>query len=226
MRRWWLRVLVVAACGSTPSAATRARGPSAGAATAPPSAPARTQASAAPAAPSAAQPSEGAGASETTDSGAPIVAEGNWSKATGHVEITGGRTVTIEGVGFAVSAAGITSVNFADSAHSYAIGLTVSTGEDSGVAIVAPNLITGGTFGKECQVNVTRNEPAELAGTFSCTNAEAADPADEQTFTRRHQGDFRPRPERRPFGRAADGPSLRSALPVVVCDSRARNRRR
>jgi hypothetical protein len=124
----------------------------------------------------------------------PAVVDGNWTKAVGHLEITGGRTLTLDGLGAAFSMGGLTSVSFADEAHTFLVAMTISNGEESGVAISGQNLIAGGTFGKDCQVNVTKREPAELAGTFSCTNVDAADPAKGETFKVTLNGTFSAKP--------------------------------
>ena len=104
------------------------------------------------------------------------VADGTYTKGKAHVELTGDKTATLDmnGTGFAAGGSG--AFSYADTTAQLSVSIVLGP-QDTGLAIAGKDIITGGTWGKECELKVTRNDSGGVAGEFSCPNVEAADPS-------------------------------------------------
>ena len=149
---WLLSAVLVAACGSAAPGSTAETGPGDGnqAVDSPTDAPA---------------PAGGIDA--------PAIADALYMSGTAHVEVSGGRSLTMDATlvpGASMSTGGTTLLLYGAGEGQDAIVISISNGPDTGLAmtITAPQLTTGGDGTSGCGFDVTQNDAAGLAGTFSC----------------------------------------------------------
>lgn len=98
------------------------------------------------------------------------VVVGNYSQGNGHVDITGGRSESMDfnAAGGASSPDG-TFATFTSADGQSTMTITVSEKQnETGVAVSVNGLTTGGGFGDKCSIDVTKNDASELSGTFEC----------------------------------------------------------
>jgi hypothetical protein len=124
-------------------------------------------------------PTQPAGGGGGANAGIPTIADGAYKSGTAHVEVSGGRTDTFDGS----AAGGITSggntilvfsstdnqkvvqISFLAPGQTGAGGVSVSTNVGGSV------FSTGGGWGSECQIKVTRNNASGVSGEFTCQDA-------------------------------------------------------
>jgi hypothetical protein len=159
-------VLVLSACGGAANAPI-ASGTSTVAATATPI-------------PTTAPVGGGGGA----NAGIPAIADGSFQSGKVHVEVSGGgknETLDIDRLsGATTSGSAFLVYTTADVQKVVQLSLLAPTESDRGGVTVgvtagAVAFATIGTWGKDCQVKITRNDAAGLSGEFSCSNAPASE---------------------------------------------------
>jgi hypothetical protein len=167
-----LVVILAAACGSSGGGATQPAGPPTAQPTA---ATAGAGSTLAPLPTSSGGPAAGTGGTPGIDgtTGIPAIADGPYSGGSARIVITGEPNVTVEAKGAGVAMGGEAVLTYLDEAAGYSAQLTLSSRTSSGLVVSGPGLLAGGTWGKECQVTITRNEVTELAGEFACPNMQA-----------------------------------------------------
>lgn len=168
-------VIVIAACGGSVSPAVSvSQSPAASGSVSPGTSGARG-ASGAPTA------SVGGGGGATA--GIPAIADGSFRSGKVHVEVSGGKNETLDiGTLSGSTTGGSTFLVYttADIQKVVQLSLLAPTESDLGAVTVgttvgAVTFTTIGTWGKDCQVKITRNDTAGLSGEFSCSNAPAAE---------------------------------------------------
>lgn len=156
--------LMIAACGGSASPTTTVSTTATGA---------PTSGNAAPATP------VGGGGGGTA--GIPTIADGVYKSGTARVELSGPRTETLDvGLGTGITTGGNTVLAFASSDSQRVVQLSfLAAGSPDPGAVTVTTLnptalsTTAGTWGKECQIKITRNNASGLSGEFSCTDAAA-----------------------------------------------------
>ena len=151
--RWLLVAVLVAACGSsaTPGSTTE---------------PAADQGGQTANAPDDA-PAPGGGVV------APSVADAIYMSGTTHIEVSGQRTLTADATlvpGASMTTAGTTLLMYGAGEGQEAIVVSIANGPDTGLAMTinAPQIITAGDGSTGCAFEITRNDDAGLAGSFTC----------------------------------------------------------
>ena len=186
----WLGLMATAlitfACGSSGTAATATPSAPAGQA----SAPGHTAAAASQATEGPAATDSGGSSGDVIQRDLPKIVDGAWTKGTAHIEVTGGRSVTFDAPGSAAGVGGTGVLTFINATASQSFTASVSNAEQSGLSITSGTFVAAGTGGQECQLKITRNETAGLAGEFSCSNALAAESTTGQTFNVNIRGSF------------------------------------
>jgi hypothetical protein len=160
-------VIVIAACGGSVSPAVSVS-----------QSPAPSGALAASGAPTT---SIGGGGRATT--GIPAVADGAFQSGKVHVEVSGGKSETLDlGTlsGYTTSGSTFLVYTSADVQKAVQFSFLAATESDPGTVTVgttvgAVTFATIGIWGKDCQVKITRNDTAGLSGEFSCSNAPASE---------------------------------------------------
>ena len=120
-------------------------------------------------------PTTGGGTSPGTGgtTGIPAIVAGPFSTGAAHIVITGDQNVTFDARGAGVAMGTEAVLTYLDEAAGYSAQLTLSGQTTSGIMVSGKDLLAGGTWGKECQITVTRNDATELAGEFACRNMHA-----------------------------------------------------
>ena len=122
--------------------------------------------------------------------GIPQLANGGYTKGQAHIEITGDKAFTYDltGVGFATGGSG--ALTYTDSTKNVSTNLVFADQGSSGLAIVTPDLIAGGSWGTECKESTTRNDGSGITGSFECDNVQAAAPGGLTAFHVTVKGTF------------------------------------
>jgi hypothetical protein len=158
-------VLLLSACGGAANAPI-ASGTSTVAATAAPT-------------PTTAPVGGGGGA----NAGIPAIADGSFRSGKVHVEVSGGKNETVDiGTLSGSTTSGSTFLVYANADIQKVVQFSFLAPTESdrggvtvGVTAGAVAFATIGTWGKDCQVKITRNDAAGLSGEFSCSNAPASE---------------------------------------------------
>lgn len=185
-----LVAMVAAACGASGATPDPSAGPGASASPveSPPSISPSPSASAEPApsgdasaGPSAPTPSASAPTPSASDDGAfvaPAVADGRFPSGKAVVRVRGDVETTVEadqGSGFA--AGGTLIGSFARSAGDASVQLGLNVDGASAIVIQTTKFATGGTFGEECSLEVTRNDATAFEASFRCEDVAGVDVA-------------------------------------------------
>jgi hypothetical protein len=183
-----LVALAVAACGASggsPDASVEPSsepGASVSATVSSPSTAPSASTSAEPAPSGAASPgSSGGPEPSASDDGAfvaPTVADGRFPTGKAFVRVRGDVDTTVEadrGSGFA--AGGTLIGSFATSAGDASIQLGLNVDGASAIVIQTTKFATGGTFGEECSLDVTRNDATAFEASFRCEAVAGVDVA-------------------------------------------------
>ena len=113
--------------------------------------------------------------------GIPSIADGVFKSGTARVELSGARTETFDvSLATGITTGGNTVLAFATSDSQRVVQLTflaAGSPDPGAVTVTTLNLsalsTAAGTWGKECQLKITRNNAAGLSGEFACTDAPA-----------------------------------------------------
>jgi hypothetical protein len=191
--------LILAGCGSSPSALPSATGsttptiPSAIPSIGLPSTPGASDAagSGAPVETDAAgTDAAGSASPEVVQRDLPPIVDGAWTNGTLHIDVTGGRTESFDLPGGAIAAGGASILTFGDASGDRTVQATISGTDPSGFTLVTPDLLAAGMWGGDCQLKVTRNEAAGIAGEFSCPTITGGNPKATETVPVSISGKF------------------------------------
>ena len=102
------------------------------------------------------------------------IVDATYQHGTAHVEISGEKDVELDFNGASgVTNAGNTAVNFHDASGTSSLTITQSdTEEAAGIAVTSSEVTTGGQFGENCKLELTKHDGSELAGSFTCTDVD------------------------------------------------------
>jgi hypothetical protein len=127
------------------------------------------------AATASATPSASAGGGGGTSAGIPTIADGAYRSGRTHLEISGGKSDTVDASGaggFTQSNTTVLVLPSADNKKIVTLSFLAPTESDRGaVAVTTSEYSFVGEWGKECQVRFTRNDASGLSGEFSCRDA-------------------------------------------------------
>jgi hypothetical protein len=128
-------------------------------------------------------PAASVGGGGGANAGIPAIADGSFRSGKVHVEVSGGKNETLDiGTLSGSTTGGSTFLVYAtaDVQKVVQFSFLAATESDRGAVTVGTTVgavafATIGTWGKECQVKITRNDAAALSGEFSCSNAPASE---------------------------------------------------
>ena len=89
--------------------------------------------------------------------------------------------------GGAIAAGGASILTFGDASGERTVQATISGTDPSGFTLVTPDLLAAGMWGGDCQLKVTRNEAAGIAGEFSCPTITGGNPSGDRNRSGEHQ---------------------------------------
>ena len=120
----------------------------------------------------------------------PNIKDGNFGKATVHVEVSGGKDTKLDLEGNALATGGFVLLTFAGTDGSVQISLQGGKADEAGgVSLTTRQLATAGGWGADCSVKVSDGD-RELRGEFECKEIEAIEPGATKVFKVRLKGSF------------------------------------
>jgi hypothetical protein len=112
-----------------------------------------------------------------------VTVEGQLSRGTASVDVTGDVTFSVEATGTGFSTGGFASmVYIGEGGASIQLAISAEAGS-AGVAVTRGALATGGSFGTDCDITLSRNDGTGIAGDFSCADLPAIEGAVSKTVS-------------------------------------------
>lgn len=137
----------------------------------------------------AAQSSSDDSGSGGKGAGIPKIADGTYKEGTATVEVSGEDEANFDSLTIGQTDGGVTLLSFMGAGGNLTIGFGPGA-DDSSVSAGLAGLSVGGSFGKECGVQFSKNDSSGLAGEFTCTKAPAVDSGSGKLGERDLKGTF------------------------------------